>query len=98
MKELDQLKKLTESMQRIESLNEYGESRILYVFDGVSIEELDTHNDTAMAHFDEKYGFDSSSVFDFPIERGVREFQVNGQIILVSGDPQALAAEVEAQQ
>lgn len=90
-------KKVKENMSFKQFLINEAKDSMLYVFDGGRIAELDTKDELAMQRFNNKYGFHSDSVFDFPIEKGVREFQHKGRIILVSDDPQAIAAEVEAQ-
>jgi hypothetical protein len=72
-------------------------SKILYVYDSGKITELDTTDELAMQRFNNKYNFHEESLFDYPVEKGVREFQVKGKTIIVSDDPTALAAEVESQ-
>ena len=71
--------------------------KVLYVYDSGKITELDTSDDLARQRFDNKYGFHEDSLWDFPVERGVRVFEVKGRTIVVSDDPVALAAEVEKQ-
>ena len=100
MKELDQLRNL------METINDYGNERAwhnVFVYDSYEdeISEYNLRDELQYARFDDKYGFDSSSLFDFPIENGVRHFtnhDVNPpKEVIVSPDMQSLAAAVEAE-
>jgi hypothetical protein len=92
----------TQYAKRAEGMAEIDENKVtessdstLYVYDSGDVSELNTADKVAMQRFDNKYGFHEDSLFDFPVEYGVREFQSNGRTIIVSDDPQALAAAVE---
>ena len=78
---------------KLEELTE--KAKTLYVYDDGKVTELDTADELAMQRFNNKYEFHADSVFDFPVEKGVRVFEVKGKTIIVSDDPNALAAEVE---
>lgn len=90
MNDATQLRKLMESLDQFSST--------LYVYDNGNVTELDTSNNLAMQQFSNQYGFHSDSLNDIPVERGVQVFQSNNRTIIVSADPVALSAEVEARQ
>ena len=97
MKETDQLRNL---MEALDYSNEESWSDV-YVYDSAEeeITEYNFANESEYARFDQKYGFDSDSIFDFPVKRGVRRFELHNtnppRTVIVSPDMQAIAAEVE---
>jgi hypothetical protein len=73
------------------------EDKILYVHDSTQskVVELNTSNQLEMQRFNNKYKFHSDSLYDIPLSKGVRMFDVNGKHVMVSDNPTALAAAVE---
>ena len=98
MKETDQLRNLMEALDYTNDEFNWGE---VHVYDS-SKQEISNYNlkdELSSARFNNEYGFDSDSIFDFPIEQGVRTFQLHNanppRTVIVSPDMQALAAAVE---
>ena len=79
------------------TFSDYLAERTLYVYDSSSnkVTELDTKDELAMQRFDNKYNFHEDTLSDIPKIKGVRRFETDGNTIIVSSDPQAIAAEVE---